>query len=229
MRADAICFDKDGTLFDFAKTWNVWAGQVIADLADGDTDLHEGIARACGYDIATESILDHSPIIAATNRQVAESMASAIPGCKVEDIERHLTLTAASAPLAPAVPLLPFLTGLTGRGIALGVMTNDTEYGARAHLKSAGVLDRFDFVAGFDSGYGAKPSPDPLLAFCSSVSAEPARSVMVGDSSHDLRAGRAAGMQTVGVLTGLAVEADLGPYADVVLPDIGHLTTWLIG
>jgi len=227
MRADAICFDKDGTLFDFAKTWNVWAGRVIADLAGGDTGLQGRIAQSCGYDITTESILEHSPIIAATNRQVAECMASAIPGSSVENVERHLTLTAANAPLVPAVPLLPFLTGLAGHGIALGVMTNDTEYGARAHLKSAGILDRFDFVAGFDSGHGAKPSPDPLLAFCTAVSASPARSVMVGDSNHDLKAGRAAGMQTVGVLTGLAVENELAPYADAVLPDIGHLTDWL--
>ena len=55
----------------------------------------------------------------------------------------------------------------------------------------------------------------------------PARVVMVGDSTHDLIAGRAAGMQTVGVLTGPASRADLGKLADAVLPDIGHLPAWL--
>ena len=50
---------------------------------------------------------------------------------------------------------------------------------------------------------------------------------MVGDSPHDLVAGRAAGMTAVAVLTGIATEADLGPLADVVLPDIGHLPGWL--
>ena len=34
-------------------------------------------------------------------------------------------------------------------------------------------------------------------------------------------------MQTVAVLTGLAETAQLAPYADVVLPDIGHLPAWL--
>jgi len=52
--------------------------------------------------------------------------------------------------------------------------------------------------------------------------------VMVGDSTHDLIAGRAAGMACVGVLTGTAVEGDLAPFADAVLPDIGHLPGWLI-
>jgi phosphoglycolate phosphatase len=50
---------------------------------------------------------------------------------------------------------------------------------------------------------------------------------MVGDSTHDLDAGRAAGMATVGVLTGLAGAADLAPHADAILPDIGALPGWL--
>ncbi len=226
-RADAICFDKDGTLFDFATTWNGWAGQVIADLAKGDADVAARIALSCGYDLEARRILPGSPIVAATNREVAESMAAGVPDRDIAEIETYLTMSASHAPLAPAVPLVPFLQGLAGQGVALGVMTNDTEFGARAHLSSAGVLDLFDFVAGFDSGHGAKPSPDPLLAFCLAVAATPERSVMVGDSRHDLIAGRAAGMQTVGVLTGMAELADLAPFADVVLPDIGHLPLWL--
>ena len=55
----------------------------------------------------------------------------------------------------------------------------------------------------------------------------PARIVMVGDSPHDLSAGRAAGMQTVGVTTGPIPAEALAPLADAVLPDIGHLPGWL--
>lgn len=51
--------------------------------------------------------------------------------------------------------------------------------------------------------------------------------VMVGDSTHDLVAGRRAGMRTVGVLTGVAGQGELAPHADVVLPHIGHLLEWL--
>ena len=136
-------------------------------------------------------------------------------------------LSAAQAPLAPAVPLGPFLDGLRAQGLRLGVMTNDTEYGARAHLTAAGVLERFDFVAGFDSGHGAKPAAEPLLAFARAVKVDPARVVMVGDSTHDLIAGRRAGMACIGVLTGTALAGDLAPHADAVLPDIGHLPGWL--
>ena len=39
----------------------------------------------------------------------------------------------------------------------LGIATNDGEVPARAHLTRAGILDSFAFVAGYDSGHGAKP------------------------------------------------------------------------
>jgi len=50
---------------------------------------------------------------------------------------------------------------------------------------------------------------------------------MVGDSTHDLHAGRAAGMRTVGVLSGPAPREELAPFANVVLADIGEIPNWL--
>jgi phosphoglycolate phosphatase len=61
------------------------------------------------------------------------------------------------------------------------------------------------------------------LAFAAHLGCAPETVLMVGDSLHDLKAGRAAGMRTAAVLTGVAAAADLAPFADVVLPDIGHL------
>jgi phosphoglycolate phosphatase len=228
-RADGVLFDKDGTLFDFHATWSVWAHEVIRDLAEDEAELMARIAEVAHYDLAARCFRPTSPIVAGTNREAAECLGRALPGRLVEEIETHLMLSAAGAPLAPAVPLVPFLDGLAARGLRLGVMTNDTEFGARAHLDVAGVTEKFDFVAGFDSGHGAKPDPDPLLAFARSMQLDPAAVVMVGDSAHDLIAGRAAGMQTIGVLTGVALIADLSPLADVVLPDIGHIPAWLEG
>jgi phosphoglycolate phosphatase len=94
-------------------------------------------------------------------------------------------------------------------------------------LSAVGVAGYFDFVAGYDSGHGAKPQAGQLLAFSAKVGVPSAQTAMVGDSTHDLSAARAAGMAAVGVLTGTASRADLSPLADVVLPDIGHLHGWL--
>ena len=227
MRVDGLLFDKDGTLFDFGATWNSWAAGMIHEFAAGDHAMAERIARELDFDLAARVFLPHSAIIAGTNRDAAEAVARAVPGQDVEEIETRLMYAAADAPLVPAVALGPFLDGLSGRGLRLGVMTNDTEYAARAHLGEAGVAEKFDFIAGFDSGHGAKPAPGPLLAFADAVQIDPGRVAMVGDSTHDLVAGRAAGMQTIAVLTGVAGAEELAPFADVVFPDIGHIVDWL--
>ena len=226
-KIDAVLFDKDGTLFDFSATWDTWAAGVIADFAGGDMALARRLAEGARYDLEARRFLPDSPVIAGTNREAAECFAGALSDWSLAEIEAHLSTAAATAPLAQAVPLEPFLTGLRGLGLRLGVMTNDAEAVAHAHLGQAGVSALFDFVAGFDSGFGGKPSPEPLWAFCDHIGCDPSRTIMVGDSTHDLVAGRAAGMGTVGVLTGLATEADLSPLADVVLPHIGYLTDWV--
>jgi len=227
MRVDGILFDKDGTLFDFGSSWNVWAGRMIGELAKGDIKVLQAVANELEFDLERQEFLPTSFVIAGTNLEVAQAIARAIPGTDVAELEDLLMRSAAQAPLMPVVPLGPFLDDLSDRGLRLGVMTNDTEFSALAHLKSAGVAEKFDFIAGFDSGYGAKPDPDPLLAFSTAMDVSPARVAMVGDSTHDLIAGRAAGMQTVAVLTGVAREEELAPFADIVLPDIGHLGGWL--
>ena len=225
----AILFDKDGTLFDFSGTWDVWGARLIDELSGGDATLAQAIARATRFNLEARSFRPDSPVIAGTNREAAELFASALPDTSVDALDALLAQRATEAPIVPSVPLRPLLTELRAHNLRLGVMTNDSEIGALAHLQAADVIELFDFVAGFDSGHGAKPSPAPLLAFANHVNVPPDRVAMVGDSIHDLVAGRAAGMLCVGVLTGPATQADLEGYADVILPDIGHLPTWLAG
>ena len=227
MPLDALLFDKDGTLFDFAATWNGWTGELIRFLCKGDAALTQTLADRLSYDLETGEIRPDSMVIAASNELIARAIAEVVPGWSEDQVALHLAESAAEAPLAPAADLHKMIEELTARGVVLGVMTNDAELSARAQLSAAGVLEGFAFVAGFDSGYGAKPDPDPLLAFCKAVGVDPARAAMVGDSEHDLVAGRAAGMRTLAVLTGMAGAEELEPHADAVLPNVGHIPAWL--
>ncbi|WP_375173393.1 HAD family hydrolase [Pseudooceanicola sp.] len=227
MQLDGIIFDKDGTLFDFGATWNSWALDLIAELSEGDAETARRIAETTDFDLSTAAFRPTSPIIAGTGREAAECVARALPGRSVNDLEQLMNLRAAQAPQRPPTDLAPLLDTLLARSLRLGLMTNDSESTARAHLAAADILDRFHWIAGFDSGHGAKPAPTPLLAFSHHEGLDPARVAMVGDSTHDLIAGRAAGMVTIAVLTGLAGQADLAPHADAVLPHVGHLPDWL--
>ncbi|MCB1411017.1 MAG: HAD family hydrolase [Rhodobacteraceae bacterium] len=216
----AILFDKDGTLFDFQATWGAWARSLLHELSAGDTALSVRMADAMDFDAAAGRFRPDSSVIAGTGREVAELLAP-LCGVAADRLEQRLSIAAAEAPLVEAAPLRPLLSSLRSSGLRLGVATNDFESVARRHL--AGVLDLFDFVAGFDSGHGGKPEPGMLLAFSRACGVAPAQVLMVGDSRHDLLAGRAAGMATLAVLTGVATQADLADLADAVRPDIGHI------
>lgn len=222
-----IIFDKDGTLFDFRRTWAAWAARLMLDLAQGDTMRAQMLGQVVGFDLATGDFAWDSPVIGRTPGELADLLAPHVPGCVPARLVERMNTLALEVPLAEAVPLRPLLAALRGRGLRIGLVTNDAEAPAHAHLKRAGVADLFDFVAGCDSGHGAKPAPGQLLAFCAATGLDPRHVVMVGDSLHDLHAGAHAGMRCVGVLTGIAGTEELRPHADAVLPDIGGLPGWL--
>ncbi len=223
---DGLLFDKDGTLFDFRISWGGWAAGFLATLAR-DADHVARLGSAIGFDAATLTFAPDSPVIAATAADIAAALAPELDGVDLGDLIDRINDTAGSAPMSEAVPLRPLLVGLRARGLRLGVATNDSEAPARQHLATHGITDCFDFIAGYDSGHGAKPGPGMCLAFAATQGLQPSRVAMVGDSRHDLEAGRAAGMRTIAVLTGIATAADLAPLADAVLPDIGALPGWL--
>ncbi len=223
----AIIFDKDGTLFDFAASWAAWTESVLRDIAPGNPAQAAALGRRIGYDLNARRFSPDSPVIAGTAAEIAACLAPGLDHPHLPSLIARMNLLAAQAPVVEAVPLAPLLGALRARGLRLAVVTNDSEAPARAHLRAVGVEGLFDAILGADSGHGAKPEAGPLLAAARQMGVAPARAVMVGDSLHDLAAGRAAAMRTVGVLTGLALAADLAPLADAVLPDIGALPAWL--
>ncbi len=222
-----VLFDKDGTLFDFHLSWGNWAAALLRDLTAGDEVAAARIGRAMGYDLAARRFDPDSPVIAGTPAEVVRILSPELPEMGPDALLARINASAADAQMIPAVPLVPLLSGLRGRGLRLGVATNDAESPAQAHLKAAGIAGQFDFVAGFDSGHGAKPDAGMLLAFARAARLAPETVLMVGDSTHDLLAGRAAGMRTVGVLTGPARLAELAPHADRLVRDIGALPALL--
>ena len=221
-----VLFDKDGTLFDFASTWEAWAASFL-DRLTGDAGAAADLGAEIGFDYARRQFAPDSIVIAGTPGEVAEVLLPHVPGHSLSSMLDLLNAEAEEAPQVEAVPLAPFLTGLRGQGLRLGVATNDAEAPARAHLDRAEVTHLFDFIAGFDSGFGGKPAPGQLFAFAEAVDLSVEEIVMVGDSTHDLQAGRAAGMACVGVLTGLAGRDVLAPHADAVFDDISALPAWI--
>ena len=221
-----IVFDKDGTLFDFNATWGAWSAQLISQECGGDAALMLRLSSVLGFDLQTRRFDQGSIVIASTVDEVADAILLVLPQNRTKLIERMKT-AATTVPQQPAADLPALLSNLRRRDLMLGIATNDAEMAARAHLTQSGVVEAFDLILGYDSGHGGKPAPGQRHAFCKATRLAPAECAMVGDSLHDLHAGRAAGMTTIGVLTGPAPAEELEPAADVILPDVGALPDWL--
>ena len=222
-----VLFDKDGTLFDFEKTWNSWTSRILCEVAEQSDVSIDKLAESIDFDLKTGKLLPQSIVIAGTHRQVTAALHSKLPNWNFDHLESYLLDIVIETPHYEVVPLQRLFQNLKLQGFSLGVMTNDSEKGAQAHLAAAGILDLLDFLAGSDTGYGCKPAPEPLLAFAETTNLKPDEIAMVGDSLHDLKAADAAGMMRIAVLTGMATESQLENYADIVLPSIADFADLL--
>ena len=222
-----IIFDKDGTLFDFNATWGAWTRQMLAAEVGDDLAKFDQLADVLGYDAVNNRFFPGSIVIASTVDVVADHILRVLGDVPKDALLARMNAGSAKVEQQEAVPLAAYFASLSQLDLQLGIATNDAEAPALRHLERAGVRDHFGFIAGYDSGYGAKPAPGQLQGFCAHTGLLPAQCAMVGDSTHDLDAGRAAGMLTIGVLTGPAPAEELAPRADVVLQDIGAIPAWL--
>lgn len=234
-RIRGVLFDKDGTLIDFMATWRGLVEGLIGDLAGGDRPLARTLGHAIGFDDATGLFLPGSPVVAGSTGEVAALLAALLPRGDAASIEAEANRRAAAAGagdeagLAPTPGLGAALARLDAMGVRLGIATHDSEAAARAHAAALGLAPPIAFFAGYDSGFGLKPGPGMPRAFCKAFGLSPGEVVMVGDSVHDLGAARSAGLAaSVGLLTGPAGEAELRPFADIVLPSVADLPEWLI-
>jgi pyrophosphatase PpaX len=108
-------------------------------------------------------------------------------------------------------------------GHPLAVITAKIATGAERTLRHVGLWDQIDVVVAADTVPRAKPDPMPVHHALERLDRAPVEAVMIGDSNHDLAAGRAAGTATAGVLWGAASREVLAPLADHLLGDMAEL------
>lgn len=225
MRAAGILFDKDGTLFDFEATYAPATAGVVRALASNEGHAAQ-LAEAVGFDLSAGRFSPNSIVIAGTAADMARIWGPMIGVAgdaalaeRVDQLyEHHARLSMALFERAGEV-----LERLVAAGFKVGLATNDAEANGRSHLQAAEIEQHFSFVAGYDSGHGAKPLPGMVLAFARELGVGPQSIVMVGDSLHDLRAARAGGAVAVGISTGIATAEDLAPHADHVVNSLQEL------
>ncbi|RMD62795.1 MAG: HAD family hydrolase [Alphaproteobacteria bacterium] len=233
MHIRGVLFDKDGTLLDFAATWEPVNRIAALAAAGGDVALSERLLAAGGYDPASGRFAAGDVLAAGNTLEIAAVWQRYLPGRRLDELAALIDRIFQEQGRRHAVPvpeLVPTLQHLKTRGLKLGIATSDSRQGVEATLGAFGVLDLFDFLAGYDSGHGVKPEPGMVHAFCEAVGLRVSEIAVVGDTFHDLEMGRAAGAGlVVGVLTGTGERAALAPHADVVVDSIADLPALLDG
>ncbi|MCA1769004.1 MAG: phosphoglycolate phosphatase [Halomonas sp.] len=91
------------------------------------------------------------------------------------------------------------LDALRGRGLPLALVTNKPHAFIAPLLEGLGIAEHFSLCLGGDSLPEKKPHPAPLLHVAAHFDVAPEACLMVGDSRHDIAAGKAAGFRTLAV------------------------------
>lgn len=113
--------------------------------------------------------------------------------------------------VTPYPGVVEAVRALKAAGPRTGLVTSKNRSGAERGLKLCDIEPLMDVIVGADDVTHPKPHPEPVLLAIRLLGADPASTVYVGDSIHDMQSGRAAGVRTAGVLWGPFGRADLEP------------------
>lgn len=105
------------------------------------------------------------------------------------------------------------ILGIRAAGFRTGLVTSKKRSGAERGLRIAGLMGTMEVVVGEDDVEHPKPHPEPVFKALDHLGVSAGEAIYVGDSVHDMRSGRAAGVRTAAVLWGPFARAHLEPAA----------------
>ncbi len=209
---DLLIFDWDGTLMDSAG--------VIVD----------SIQRACAdLDIPVPGARASRQIIGLGLTQALKTL---LPDLAEDDYPRlveryrhHYLGRDHAIPLFDGVEA--GIRNLQAQGFQLAVATGKNRPGLERAFASCGLGDAFLTTRTADQTY-SKPHPAMVLEIIDELGADPARTLVIGDTGHDLLMAANAGVASLGVTYGAHEVDDLLCHAPLVLIDSFHeVHAWL--
>ncbi len=181
-----LLFDLDGTLVDS-----------VPDLAFSIDIMMEKISRpACGDERVRDWVGN------GVERLVRRALIGAVEGEPDEaDFEKAFPIfmdayaehNGKRSQLYPSIK--EALTTLEAAGYQIGCVTNKAAAFTLPLLKQMGIFDYFKIVISGDTLPRKKPDPMPLLHAAEFFGVAPENSLMIGDSTNDVKAARAAGFE----------------------------------
>jgi phosphoglycolate phosphatase len=209
---DLLIFDWDGTLMDSAGV-----------IVDSIQRACEDIGLAAPSDRASRLIIGLG-LVQALQALLPDLPADDYPRL-VERYRHHYLGRDDDIPLfdgvAQAIP------DLKASGFQLAVATGKSRLGLERALASSGLGEWFSATRCADQTH-SKPHPAMVLELIEELGADPARTLVIGDTSHDLLMASNAGVASLGVTYGAHEPADLHPHAPLaLLNSFDEVYAWL--
>ena len=209
---DLICFDWDGTLFDSTAIIVRSIQQAVLDVG-GAKPTDEAASYVIGMALM--------PALAHAAPDVPKEKYPLLG----ERYRHHYLATQHDISLFDGV--LPMLAGLKGRHHWLTVATGKSRRGLDDVLASRQLHGIFDGSRTADETAG-KPDPRMLHELMRELGADPERTLMIGDTTHDLQMARNAGVASVGVSYGAHEPHDFGALGPrYIAHSVAGLNRWL--
>jgi phosphoglycolate phosphatase-like HAD superfamily hydrolase len=215
-RIKALCFDVDGTLSDTDDLYAQKISGILPRILFPDPE-HMARRIIMWIESPGNALLGFADTIGIDDEMVAF----------IDWLYRHRTSPLKKFILVPGVDQM--LMSLKGH-YPMAVVSARDEKSTVHFLKQFGLVEYFDvIVTGLSAPY-TKPYPHPILFAAQKMGVKPEECLMIGDTTVDMRAGRSAGAQTVGVLCGFGEEEELRQLgADFVLKSTSDLADLLNG
>ncbi len=202
----ALCFDVDGTLSDTDDLYVQKVTRFFPRFLFKDPD-HVARRFIMWIEAPGNALLGLADTLGLDDEMVAV----------INWLSLHRKHSSKQFMLVPGVD--DMLKQLHGR-YPMSVVSARDERGTMAFLEQYDLVKYFDAVITGLSAPHTKPYPDPILFAAQKMNIAPENCLMIGDTTVDMRAGKSAGAQTIGVLCGFGEEPELKKMgADLILKD----------
>ncbi|GAB4448815.1 MAG: HAD-IA family hydrolase [Anaerolineales bacterium] len=209
-RIKALCFDVDGTLSDTDDLYVHKVTRFFPRFLFKDPQ-HAARRFVMWVEAPGNALLGLTDTIGLDDEIVA----------LIDWMSRHRRPSSKTLWLIPGVDEM--LRQFKGR-YPMSVVSARDEKGTLRFLEQFDLVKYFDAVITGQSAAHTKPYADPILLAAKKMGVQPQECLMIGDTTVDMRAGKSAGAQTVGVLCGFGEEPELRRKgADLILnstPDL---------
>jgi len=210
-----VLFDMDGVIFD-SETVSVRCWRKAADEL-GLEGIDDVYIRCVGTNIASSKAIlteaygarvDPAAYLALTNRFYDEACA------------------ADGLPVKPGAPEI--LRALKAAGVPMAIASSTSRDYVTRELKEAGLLGFFDAVICGDMVTKSKPDPEIFLKAAAALGVKPCDAVVIEDSYNGIRAAAAGGMHPVMVPDILPPTDEMRRLAEIILPSLFEVKTFLL-